>query len=70
MDYDLDYEVPLSRRARLSSEGVPGRTGARAHARPCTWLDASTDALHSVLTGAFVVPIISTQLQDSQAPQT
>ena len=69
MDYDLNYEVPLSRRARLSPEGVPGRTGDSACARPCMWLDANTDALRPVLTGAFVVPVISTQLLDSRAPR-
>ena len=69
MDYDLNYEVPLSHRARLSPEGVPGRTGDSACARPCMWLDANTDALRPVLTGAFVVPVISTQLLDSRVPQ-
>ena len=69
MDYDLNYEVPLSHRARLSPEGVPGRTGDSAYARPCMWLDANTDALRPVLTGAFVVPVISTQLLDSRVPQ-
>ena len=58
MDYDLDYEVPLSRSARLSFRDVPGRTRASAHARLSTWLDASTDAMCPVLTGAFVVPIL------------
>ena len=69
-DYDLDYEEPLSRSARLSFGGVPGRTRASAHARLSTWLDASTDAMCPVLTGAFVVPIISTQSRDGRAPYT
>ena len=69
MDYDLNYEVPLSHRARLSPAGVSGRTGDSACARPCMWLDANTDALRPVLTGAFVVPMISTQLLDSRVPQ-
>ena len=69
-DYDLDYEEPLSRSARLSFGGVPGRTRASAHARLSTWLDASTDAMCPVLTGAFVVPIISTQSRDGRAAYT
>ena len=48
---------------------VLGRTGVSAHARPCTWLDASTDALYPVLTGTFVVPTIYTQKPDSRVPQ-
>ena len=47
-----------------------GRTGVSAHARLCTWLDASTDALYPVLTGTFVVPTIYTQKPDSRVPQT
>ena len=48
---------------------VLGRTRVSAHARLCTWLDASTDALYPVLTGTFVVPTIYTQKPDSRVPQ-